>query len=137
MGRRDARVPETLKALAQRILPQSTREMPAFLVLAVTAGVCEEFIYRGFAMAVFTRIGLPNWSVVLVSAVMFGLAHLYQGRGGLLGTMILGALFGVARIRYDSLVPIILWHTAVDCVAGIAGPRYLVRKEISGVESVT
>jgi hypothetical protein len=39
--------------------------------------------------------------------------------------MILGLLFGIARIAYDSLVPVIVWHIAVDVVAGIAGPRYL------------
>jgi membrane protease YdiL (CAAX protease family) len=137
MGRPEARVPAALKGLAQRILPQSTREMPTFFALAFTAGVCEEFIYRGFTMAVFTRVGLSTWMVVLVSSVLFGLAHLYQGRGGLLGTMILGALFGAARIGYDSLIPVILWHAAVDVVAGIAGPRYLVTANISTVESVT
>lgn len=137
MGRQDARVPAVLKGLAQRILPQSTREMPTFLALAVTAGICEEFIYRGFAMAVFARAGLPNWNVVLLSSVLFGLAHLYQGRGGLLGTTILGALFGAARIGSDSLLPVILWHAAVDCVAGIFGPRYLVASGVSAVESVT
>jgi uncharacterized protein len=137
MGRQDARVPAVLKGLAQRILPQSTREMPTFFALAVTAGICEEFIYRGFAIAVFLRAGLPSWSVVLLSSVLFGLAHLYQGRGGLLGTMILGALFGAARMGYDSLVPVILWHAAVDCIAGVAGPRYLVPQNISTVESVT
>jgi len=137
IGRLGARAPELLKALAERILPQSILEMPSFFGLAVTAGVCEEFIYRGFAMAAFTRAGLPAWSVILVSSALFGLAHLYQGRGGFLSTMILGALFGLTRIGYDSLVPVILWHIAVDIVAGLAGPRYLRRAGVSAVESAT
>jgi len=82
MGRPGTKVPEALRALAERILPQSTVEMPLFFAMAVTAGVCEEFIYRGFAMAAFTRTGLPGWIVILISSVLFGLAHLYQGRGG-------------------------------------------------------
>jgi uncharacterized protein len=137
MGQRGPKVPETLKALAERVLPQSSKELFPFLALAVTAGICEEFIYRGFAMAVFTRAGLPGWAVVLVSSVLFGLAHLYQGRGGFLGTMILGTLFGVARVGYDSIVPVVLWHIAVDVVAGVAGPRYLTHPSVSVVESVT
>jgi uncharacterized protein len=137
MGRPTAKVPDVLKALAERILPQSKAEMPSFVALAVTAGICEEFIYRGFAMAAFTRTGLPGWGVILVSSALFGLAHLYQGRGGFLGTMILGALFGVLRIVYDSLVPAIVWHIAVDVVAGIAGPRFLARSAVSAIESVT
>jgi membrane protease YdiL (CAAX protease family) len=125
MGRLETKTRAALRALAQRILPQSPMEALPFFALAVTAGLCEEFLYRGFALAAFTRAGLLTWTVVLLSAILFGLAHLYQGRGGLLGTMILGILLGIARIAYDSLVPVIVWHIAVDVVAGVAGPRYL------------
>jgi hypothetical protein len=37
----------------------------------------------------------------------------------------MGILFGVVRLAYDTLVPVIMTHTVVDLVAGIAGPRYL------------
>jgi membrane protease YdiL (CAAX protease family) len=67
----------------------------------------------------------PVWSVLLGSSVLFGLAHAYQGRGGMLGTLLLGAVFGLTRILYDSLVPGILWHATVDIVAGLAGRLYL------------
>jgi uncharacterized protein len=130
MGRLSAKTRGTLQALAERILPQSPVEILPFLVLAVTAGVCEEFLYRGFALAALHRTGLPVWSAVLLSSALFGLAHLYQGRGGLAGTMILGALFAAARIRYDSLVPVMLWHVTVDVVAGVAGPRYLTQRTV-------
>jgi len=116
-----------LQALAERILPRAPRETVVFLALAVTAGLCEEFLYRGFAMAVFTRAGLPGWATVAVSSGLFGLAHLYQGRSGLISSMILGVLFGVVRIAYGSLVPVMAWHAAVDVAAGLAGPRYLIR----------
>jgi uncharacterized protein len=122
---RTARTPKVLRAIAERILPQSRREFGPFLGLAVTAGICEEFLYRGFAMAAVSRAGLPAWAVVAVTSTLFGLAHLYQGRGGLLGTTLLGLLFGSVRIAYHSLVPVIFWHIAVDVVAGIGGPRYL------------
>lgn len=116
-----------LQVIAERILPQSTVELLPYLALAITAGLCEEFLYRGFAMAVLTRVGLPAWSVVLLSSILFGLAHLYQGRGGLVSTLVVGTVLGSGRIAYDSLVPVIFWHSAVDVVAGIAGPRYLLR----------
>jgi hypothetical protein len=47
----------------------------------------------------------------------------------LVGTLLIGALFGWARIAYDSLAPVMLWHITIDAVAGIAGPRYLVRND--------
>jgi uncharacterized protein len=130
--RRMGRMPEDararLQALAERILPQSTVERVPFFALAVTAGVCEEFLYRGFVIAALIRPGLPLWSVVVLSSLLFGLAHLYQGRGGFVGTTVLGLLFGATRIIFSSLVPVIAWHIAVDVVAGLAGPLYLINK---------
>ena len=137
MGRLTTKTRGSLQALAERILPQSPIEMMPFVALAVTAGVCEEFLYRGFAQAAFTRAGLPVWSVVLFSSILFSLAHLYQGRGGLAGTMILGLLFGTARIAYDSLLPVTAWHIAVDLVAGVAGPRYLTDTKAVNVTAQT
>lgn len=116
-----------LQAIAERILPQSAVELLPYLALAITAGLCEEFLYRGFAMAVFSRLGFQVWLVVLASSTLFGLAHSYQGRAGMVMTLIVGLVLGISRIAYDSLVPAIIWHTAVDVVAGVAGPRYLKR----------
>jgi membrane protease YdiL (CAAX protease family) len=127
MGRSSGKAREFMHVLAERILPQSRVELVPYLGLAVTAGLCEEFLYRGFAMAALTREGLPGWGVVLLSSVLFGLAHLYQGRGGLVSTLVIGTVFGTARIAYDGVVPAMLWHIAVDAVAGVAGPKYLVR----------
>lgn len=133
---RQARPPSNeLRILAERILPRSRREMVPYVALALTAGICEEFLYRGFAMAALLRAGLPDWSVVALSAVLFGMAHLYQGKSGLAGTLLLGALFGSVRILCDSMIPLVFWHAAVDVVAGVAGARYLVNPEPELVEA--
>ena len=125
MGKMEGAAPDLMRKLTSRILPQSLVELLPYLALAVTAGVCEEFLYRGFAMAALSRAGLPIWLVVLVTSALFGLAHAYQGRAGVLGTGVLGILLAITRIVYSSLAPVIMWHTAVDIVAGIAGPKYL------------
>jgi membrane protease YdiL (CAAX protease family) len=117
-----------LQALAERVLPQSVVELLPYLALAFTAGLCEEFLYRGFAVAALAQAGLHTWLVVLSSSVLFGLAHSYQGRGGIVMTFLIGLILGTSRIAYGSLVPAIFWHSAVDVVAGTAGPRYLVQK---------
>lgn len=116
-----------LQAIAERILPQSTVELLPYLALAITAGLCEEFLYRGFAVAALAHAGLAAWLVVLVSSLLFGLAHSYQGRGGMVMTFIVGLVLGASRLAYNSLVPAIFWHSAVDVVAGVAGSRYLKR----------
>jgi len=128
MGRSSSRFRAPLQAVAGRILPQSRMELIPFFALAVTAGVCEEFLYRGFAMAAFLRWGLPVWIAVVASSLLFGLAHLYQGKGGLAATTILGLLFGATRIVVVSLIPVMCWHIGVDMIAGVAGPKYLITK---------
>lgn len=125
LGKLSLKARGRFQALAERIFPQSTVELFPYLALATTAGLCEEFLYRGFVVAVLARMGLSVWLVVLLSSMLFALAHLYQGREGLLGTLVVGAILGIGRIAYQSLIPAIFWHTALDIVAGVAGPRYL------------
>jgi len=74
-------------------------------------------------------MGLPTSVVILSSSIIFGLAHLYQGRSGFVSTMLLGILFGISRTALGSLLPVIVWHMGVDVVAGIGGPRYLIHHE--------
>jgi len=129
--RRVSRIPPEsrgpLQAIAERILPQSAVEMAPYFALAITAGLCEEFLYRGFAMAAFAQAGMSAWLAVLVSSILFGLAHSYQGRGGIVMTFVVGLALGASRLAYNSLVPAVLWHAAVDIVAGVGGRRYLKR----------
>ena len=129
--RRISRIPPEsrgpLQAIAERILPQTAVELPPYFALAITAGLCEEFLFRGFAMAVLANAGLTNWLVVLISSILFGLAHSYQGRGGIVMTFVVGLVLGASRLAYNSLVPAVFWHSAVDVVAGLAGRRYLKR----------
>jgi len=128
VGKAPGKAPELLRSLAQKILPVNSVELLPYGALAVTAGVCEEFLYRGFAMDALSRVGFPAWAVVILTAVLFGLAHAYQGRGGILGTFVMGLLFGVVRLTYATLAPVMIVHVVVDLVAGIAGPRYLMSR---------
>ena len=92
--------------------------------MALTAGICEEFIFRGFVIAALFGAGLSSWAAVIASSLMFGVAHLYQGKGGSVGTGILGLLFASIRIAYGSIFPVVIWHAVLDIVAGVAGAKY-------------
>jgi len=125
VGRMSGAVPELMRKLFFRLLPQVKAEAAPYAALAVTAGVCEEFVYRGFVMAALSRLGLATWVVLAISSALFGLAHAYQGRSGIAGTTVLGLLFGFGRLATTSLLPPVIWHAGLDLVAGIAGPRFL------------
>jgi membrane protease YdiL (CAAX protease family) len=125
VSRMSGAVPNFMRKLAERILPQGSVEFAPYCALAVTAGVCEEFLYRAFAMAALSRAGIVPWAVVLISSVFFGLAHTYQGASGVAGTTLMGLVFGTARLVLGSVLPVAIWHAAVDVVAGVAGPKFL------------
>jgi membrane protease YdiL (CAAX protease family) len=125
VGRMSGAIPDLMRKLATRLLPSRAVEFGPYCALALTAGVCEEFLYRGFAMAALARVGTATWLVVVITSVLFGLAHAYQGRSGIVGTMLMGFLLAGCRLMYGSLAPVMVWHAAVDIVAGIAGPKYL------------
>jgi uncharacterized protein len=128
VGRASGPVVDLMRQIAEHLLPRKSVEFAPYCALAVTAGVCEEFLYRGFAMAALSRAGLATWMVVVLTSILFGLAHAYQGRGGMIGTGLLGLVFAVSRRFFSSLGPVMVWHTAVDVIAGVAGPRFLLEQ---------
>ena len=131
--RRITRMPEekrgTLFAITEKIMPRTRRETLVFAALACTAGTSEEFLYRGFAFTAFVRMfvnfGLPNVVAAILSSAWFSLAHLYQGRRGIITTFVVGMIFAFLRIWTGSLIPAVVAHIGIDLVAGICVPRFL------------
>ncbi|GAB3451792.1 hypothetical protein GCM10027570_29120 [Streptomonospora sediminis] len=96
------------------VAPRTRRERQAAGGLAVTAGVCEELLYRGLLVAFGVSLGLPVWLAAAVAWVLFVLAHLYQGWWGLVGPGLLGALFMVIYLGTGSLLLPIVLHVALE-----------------------
>ena len=115
-----------LPQLAAKLFPQDNLERFAFFALVVTVSVCEELIYRGFAQYVFQDMaGGIVAAGIIGSAVLFGIAHLYQGKRGLLSTLIVGALFSGVRAWTGSLIPPLIAHFTADLTAGFLAPSRL------------
>lgn len=98
------------------LLPRTPGERRLFTVVGVTAGVCEEWLYRGFFLAVVSGLagGPPTWALVAVAAVAFGLAHAYQGAVGVLTTGVLGGIMAALYLETGSLLLPVLLHAAID-----------------------
>jgi membrane protease YdiL (CAAX protease family) len=122
-----------LYEMATRFMPQTLVETLPFLALLCTVSVCEEFLYRGFALLAFARLFHGSLTVaILASSAIFAFGHLYQGRRGVTTTFFLGTVLGVVRAWTGSLAPCVLVHFVIDLVAGLAGPRVLQRVELAG-----
>jgi len=98
------------------LLPRTRSERRLFALVGVTAGVCEEWLYRGFFLAVVAAAapGLPAAGLVVVAALAFGLAHAYQGRSGILTTGVLGGLLAAVYLSTGSLLLPVLLHAVID-----------------------
>jgi membrane protease YdiL (CAAX protease family) len=122
--------------LARKLFPQDDAERFAFFSLVVTVAVCEEFIYRGFVQRVFQNLSGSSLIAVAGSAAFFALAHLYQGRRGLISTFAVGILFSTTTALTLSLFPSIVAHFVADFAAGMLATKYL-NCSGRGVESVS
>jgi membrane protease YdiL (CAAX protease family) len=98
------------------LLPRTTGERRLFTLVGVTAGVCEEWLYRGFFLAVVSALagGLPAGVLVAVAAVAFGLAHAYQGVAGVVTTGVLGGVMAAVYLQTGSLLLPVLLHVVID-----------------------
>lgn len=101
----------------------------AVFVVAPTAALCEEFLYRGYLLAVLSQwFHATAWGWALSSAA-FGLAHLYQGLNGAVRAALLGALLAWPVVRCGSLYPSMAAHFLIDALAlAWLGPRFLKRQ---------
>lgn len=102
--------------LAQ-MLPHTRGQLASFMALSLTAGVCEEFIFRGYLLWVLQG-WLGPWGAAAVSSVAFGLGHAYQGKRGVLATSLVGALLATLVLVTRSLWPAILVHALLDIGQG-------------------
>jgi membrane protease YdiL (CAAX protease family) len=131
--RRITKLPEgkrgSLFAITEKIMPRTTVETLVYAALACTAGISEEFLYRGFVFMAFVRMivnfGAPNIAAAILSSAWFSLAHLYQGRRGIITTFVVGMIFALMRIWTGSLIPAVAAHIGIDLVAGICISRFL------------
>lgn len=118
------RQPELHAALRDQLeraapfLPRTKVESRWFFGTAITAGICEEILFRGFLLA-YAAVWLGPWGAVLVTAFVFGLGHTYQGRAGALKTFVAGLVAGALYVTGGTIVLPIVLHAFVDVHGGL------------------
>ncbi len=105
-------------------LPRTPEAMPAFNALAVSAGICEEVLYRGFFLWYASRIFGTDLRALVISVVVtslvFALGHVYQGTRGIVMVFLTGIVHGAIYAISGSLwIPIAL-HAGIDLLGGRA-----------------
>lgn len=105
----------------QFILPHGRIEMALWIALSVTAGICEETIFRGYLQRQFMAMTQNAAAGIILSALAFGAAHAYQGFRMVILIAIYGSMFGVLADWRGTVRPGMIAHAWQDSLGGIVG----------------
>ncbi|MGA7522556.1 MAG: CPBP family intramembrane glutamic endopeptidase [Acidobacteriaceae bacterium] len=109
-------IPEkTVMALA----PRTGLELLLWIALSITAGFCEEFVFRGYFLRQFSSLGAGVGLGLLASSLLFGVSHGYEGAAGMIAITVYGALFCVLVLLRRSLRPGMMAHAWHDIFSGV------------------
>ena len=116
---------QTISRLEEQtpFMPTKIVELPAYIIMCISAGVFEEIVFRGYMITFFKTIltGIPSVAVwaVMTPAIIFSLAHYYQGPKAVFKILVLSLLFGMIFWHSGSLYAVIILHFLVDFVSGL------------------
>lgn len=101
------------------MMPRGPLEIFFWILLSLTAGICEETIFRGYFQRQFISWTRNTVAGIFISAVLFGAIHLYQGGRQTIVIGTLGAMFGSLAAYRRSLKPGMIAHFLQDGVTGV------------------
>jgi len=108
------------------LLPRSRGEMLHFTGVSITAGICEEILFRGFLIWYLSAL-TPRIPALFVAALLFGMAHAYQGTRGVIQTGVVGVVLVALYVLTGSLwIPMAI-HLFLDLNSGLLAYRFLGR----------
>jgi membrane protease YdiL (CAAX protease family) len=107
------------------LAPEGAAQIAAWVAVCVTAGFCEETIFRGYLQKQFVAWTNNAKAGVLLSAAVFGVCHIYQGVKSALVITVFGSLFGILAQWRKSLRPGMITHALHDTASGLA-VRFLI-----------
>jgi membrane protease YdiL (CAAX protease family) len=101
------------------LLPKSPSESFTWIVVSLSAGVCEELVYRGYLQRQLWNLTSSLSLALVLQAVIFGCGHIYQGWKPALVTAIYGLIFGLVAAWRRSVIPGAIAHAVVDVLGGL------------------
>lgn len=114
-------------AALKNLLPHTILENAAFLLLALTAGICEEMIFRGYLQHQLTAWTKSAAAGIALQGILFGVAHAYQGPTQIIVIAVYGCMFGSLAYWRKSLRPGMFAHFLQDAVGGLVLARFALK----------
>lgn len=91
--------------------------IPMLVVAAFANAVVEEVVMVGYLFVRWAQAGWSVMLVVVVSSLVRGSYHLYQGWGGFIGNVVMGVAFGLFFVKTRRVWPLVIAHGLIDVVA--------------------
>jgi membrane protease YdiL (CAAX protease family) len=101
------------------LLPQRGVEILLWVGVSISAGICEELVFRGYFQKQFEIFTHSRWAALFLQAVLFGISHGYQGIEACVKIAVYGVLFGLLSLWRRSLRPGMMAHAWTDILGGI------------------
>jgi uncharacterized protein len=101
------------------LLPHGPLGSLIWIVVSLSAGFVEETVFRGYFQRQFAAWTKSRVVGVLLQAILFGLAHGYQGISACLRIVVYGMLFGGVALWRGNLKPGIVAHAWTDIASGL------------------
>jgi membrane protease YdiL (CAAX protease family) len=91
--------------------------IPVLVLTAFANGWAEEVIVVAYLLTRLRQLRINPVAALLISGLLRGAYHLYQGFSAGLGNVVMGLVFGYAWRRTGRLWPLIIAHGLIDSVA--------------------
>jgi membrane protease YdiL (CAAX protease family) len=115
--------PKKVKALSDlaNLSPKNLTQRLVFIFMGLTAGLCEELVYRGFAITAMKSRSMNQWLASLVAAIPFafqhGLKSLDQFWWFFIWAIIFSAVFITSKRLYINII--LHWLVILSAVLAI------------------
>jgi uncharacterized protein len=109
----------------RNMLPRTSTEIALWISLSLTAGFCEELIFRGYLFRQFSALTQSPAAGLILQGIAFGAGHGYQGWKLMLLITVYGCMFGLLAQWRRSLRPGMITHALQDGVTGIVARHFM------------
>jgi membrane protease YdiL (CAAX protease family) len=101
------------------MLPRGAAEAILWVMVSISGGISEEFIFRGYLQRQLTALTGRVSVAFILQVLIFGIGHAYQGAQTCLNIALYGALFTLLALWRKSLRPGMIAHAWTDIAAGL------------------
>jgi membrane protease YdiL (CAAX protease family) len=102
------------------MLPHTPIEFAVWFLVALTAGISEELVFRGYLLQQLTAWTQRPIAAILIAGTLFGCLHLYEGLAAIVPLAVLGIVYGfVVRHFKGDLRAVIVAHTLQDFLVAL------------------